>query len=293
MANDEASEKPTDASRAPVRMSSYTLSVRDIGRCSDFYQSSIGLQVLDRGGDLVVLGVGGVPLLRLEQHASAMPDDPKTAGLHHLAFLMPTRRNLADWHRHARQIGLTITRTGDHHVNEALYFDDPEGNGCECYADRPEAHWQWDANGKVYIPTTPVDLENLRRDESPHATTWQAPGGLRIGHINLRVGDLDASETFYCNLLGLDHTCRREAMTFMSSGRYHHHLAANIFTSRGAGRRDDARAGLVWFAFEHDHRFDAAAARDRLRRAGAPVTELEAGFEARDPWGTRVRVVRA
>lgn len=293
MSTEDPSAHPTDASRAPVRMASYALRVRDIGRCAEFYQRSVGLQVQDRTRDQVVLGVSGVPLLRLEQRPGAMPDDPKTAGLHHLAFLMPTRRNLANWHRHSRQIGLTITRTGDHHVNEALYFDDPEGNGCECYADRPESHWQWGADGKVYIPTTPVDLEDLRRDESPLSMAWQAPGGLRIGHINLRVGDLDASETFYCNVLGLDHTCRREAMTFMSSGRYHHHMATNIFTSHGAGRRDDARAGLAWFTFEHDQRYDAAAARERLSRAGSPVSAVEGGFETRDPWGTRVRVIPA
>ena len=253
----------------------------------------MGLELQDRTRLGAVLGIDGVPLLQLEQRANLMPDDPKAAGLHHLAFLMPTRANLADWYRHSRQIGLTIARNGDHHVNEALYFDDAEGNGCECYADRPESHWQWDADGKVHIPAVPVDLDSLRRDESPPAGAWQAPRGLRIGHINLRVGDLDASEEFYCNLLGLNHTCRRPIMTFMANGGYHHHMAANIMTSPGAGQRDGERAGLDWFTFEHDDRFDAAAARDRLRRAGTQVGDTDAGFETRDPWGTRVRLVQA
>ena len=220
-------------------MASYALSVRDAGRQAEFYQRAVGLELQDRTRNGAVLGMDGVPLLHLEQRTGLLQDDPKAAGLHHLAFLMPTRANLADWYRHSRQIGLTITRTGDHHVNEALYYDDPEGNGCECYADRPSSHWQWDGDGKVHIPAVPVDLDSLIRDESAPAGDWQPPLGLRIGHINLRVGDLDASEAFYCSLLGLDHTCRRDIMTFMANGGYHHHMAANIMTSPGAGRRDE------------------------------------------------------
>jgi len=289
-----ASDRPTNASRTPLRMSAYALAVRDAGRQAAFYERVVGLQVQERTSEGAVLGNAGVPLLRLIERPGAHPDDPKGAGLHHLAFLMPTRADLADWYAHAREAGLTLSRTGDHHVNEALYFDDPEGNGCECYADRPASHWQWDGDRKVYITTDPVDLESLKAEATGRGSSgWRAPRGLRIGHINLRVGDLDQADRFYCALVGLDHTCRRPIMTFMANGGYHHHMAANILTSAGAGRREEGQAGLDWFAFEHDDRFDAAAARQRIERAGFPVQEVDGGFEARDPWGLRVRLVRA
>jgi catechol 2,3-dioxygenase len=288
----DPSDQPTEASCTPLRMSHYTLAVRDLGLQVAFYERAVGLQVLERGRDFAVLGNAGVTLLRLEQSPGLRPDDIKDAGLHHLAFLLPTRAGLADWYRHAREIGLPLTRTGDHHVNEALYFDDAEGNGCECYADRPASHWIWDAERKVYITTDPVDLDSLRSDETPATGAWTAPRGMRIGHINLRVGELDAADRFYCDLLGLDHTCRRPIMTFMANGGYHHHMAANILTSAGAGRREEGRAGLVWFAFEHDGRFDAAAARERIAGAGFPVRDVDRGFESCDPWGIKVRLVR-
>ena len=290
---EDLSSRPTDASRTPLRMASYALLVRDAGQLAEFYQRVVGLMLMERTTDGAVLGMDGVPLLRLKQRVGLLADDPKAAGLHHLAFLLPTRTNLADWYRHTREIALQLTRTGDHHVNEALYFDDPEGNGCECYADRPASHWQWDENGKVYIPAVPVDLDNLRRDETPNGGSWQAPHGLRIGHINLRVGDLDTADDFFCNRLGLAHTARRPIMTFMANGGYHHHMAANIMTSGGAGQRQEGRAGLDWFTFEHDDRFDAEQARHRLLQSGAPVRDVDGGFEVRDPWDTRLRVVRA
>lgn len=289
----ELSRRPTDASRTPLRMSAYALLVRDLGRQVAFYQRAVGLELMDRTSSSAALGVDGVVLLRMEQRPGLLQDDPKAAGLHHLAFLLPTRRNLADWYRHAREIGLALSRTGDHHVNEALYFDDAEGNGCECYADRPASHWIWDAARKVYITTDPVDLDGLKREETAGGGQWVAPKGLRIGHINLRVGELDAADEFYCSGLGLDHTCRRPIMTFMANGGYHHHMAANILTSAGAREREPGRTGLEWFAFEHDDRFDAQQARDRLQRAGVPVATIEGGFETRDPWGNRVRLMRA
>lgn len=293
---DDISAHPTMASRTPLRMSAYALDCRDMGKQVAFYQRAVGFDVQDRTSRTATLGVSGVPLLHLFQREGLAPDDSRQAGLHHLAFLMPTRADLADWYRHTRDIGLTITHTGDHHVNEALYFRDAEDNGCECYADRPESHWQWDADGKVYIPNVPVDLESLQRDERPESRngsrTWAAPKGLRIGHINLRVGEIMQSEGFYCDLLGLDHTARREVMTFMSNGRYHHHMATNILQSKGAGQRKDGHSGMAWFAFEHDQRFDAGAVVARLKKAGVPVTSIDNGFEAPDPWGTRVRLVQ-
>jgi catechol 2,3-dioxygenase len=285
------SDQPTNASRTPLHMGQCTIAVSDLGRQVAFYQQAVGLDLMARANDGAVLGIDGTPLVRLEQRQGLLPDDPKSAGLHHFAFLLPTRHDLADWYRHARRSGIDLTRTGDHHVNEALYFDDAEGNGCECYADRVEEHWIWDTERKVYITTDPVDLASLQRDESPGGGDWRAPRGMRIGHINLRVGALDPADTFYCDVIGLNHTCRRPIMTFMANGGYHHHMAANILTSDGAGRRDQDRAGLAWFSFQHDDRFDVAAARDRLARADAPVTTVDGGFETRDPWGTRVRLI--
>jgi catechol 2,3-dioxygenase len=296
------SAQPNIAVAAPIHVGAYALTVRDLARCADFYRDTVGLDVIERDAEHAVLGAGGAALLHLIRRADAKPDDKRTAGLFHAAFVMPTRADLARWYVHARGAGLPIPRTGDHLVNEAIYYDDPEGNGCECYSDRPPETWEWDADGQCNIDTGKlVDLDDLAR-EADGAGDWRAPSGLRVGHMNLRVGDYAAAERFYAGVIGLDFTGRRhinfagetdKTITFMSSGHYHHHFAANDFTSGGAGPRDADRAGIAWFSFAHAASVDTDAIKQRLRAAGAPVAEIDGGFETRDPWGTRVRFVPA
>ena len=66
----------------------------------------------------------------------------KTAGLYHFALLLPCRANLSVFLRHLDQTGYPFG-AGDHYVSEALYLDDPDGNGIEVYSDRPESKWVW------------------------------------------------------------------------------------------------------------------------------------------------------
>ena len=278
--------RPADT---PLSIGAVGLVVRDLGLVADFYRDAVGLTVLEREGTCAVLGADGVALLHLEHKPDARPDDPRQAGLFHTAFLMPTRADLARWYLHMRRAGFAISRAAGHAVNEAIYYDDPEGNGVECYADRPPQTWRWD-DGRVDITIDPLDLDNLVQAADGTPPYERAPAGMRIGHLNLRVGDLDAAERFYCSA-GLELTCRRADMTFMSSGRYHHHLAANIRTSAGTGLRDGSRTGLAWFAFKAADVATRDAAAARLRAAGAALEPVESGFETDDPWGMCVRIV--
>ena len=94
-------------------------------------------------------------------------------------------------------------------------------------------------------------------------------------------------------ILGLDVTRRRNGATFLSSGGYHHHIGSNVWHSPGAGRRSPDRAGLAWFAIEAADDAILDDARTRLQSAGALVEATAAGFDTEDPWGTRIRFVRA
>src|SRR6202022_2766001 len=100
-----------------------------------------------------------------------------------------------------------------------------------------------------------------------------APGGLRIGHVHLRVGDVMRAEGFYRGVVGLDVTRRRHGAAFMSSGRYHHHIAANVWHSTGAGARDPDRAGLSWLALEAADAAAFAGVKERVTKAGIPLSE--------------------
>lgn len=225
-----------------IDVSSVTLTVRDLDRVARFYQDAIGLAAIETGPESVWLGAGARKLLHLQQRAGLLPVDPRSAGLFHTAFLLPTRADLGRWLRHARQHDLPIEGAADHLVSEAIYLADPEGNGIEVYADRPRSTWNWD-NGQVAMANDRLDFAALMAlDDEP----WTgAPLATTIGHVHLQVGAIKAAEPFYAAGLGLAVTRRWPQALFLSTGAYHHHIALNTWRSGGAGPRDPARAGLA------------------------------------------------
>jgi catechol 2,3-dioxygenase len=280
----------TFASLTPLHIGAVGLAVRDLDKVTDFYRRAIGLEVQDRTDGVVRLGAGDATFVELTHRPDAKPDDPRTAGLFHTAFLMPTRKDLAQWVVQAARESVPLSGYSDHAVSEAFYLDDPEGNGIEVYSDRPPETWQWTGND-LKITTDPLDVDDLLHSADARTTYNGAPAGMRIGHIHLRVGDVTTAESFYIGRVGLDVTRRRGGAAFMSSGRYHHHLATNVWHSNGAGPRDPDRAGLSWYAFAADNAATRDAVAARLREAGVPVTAIANGVEAQDPWGTRIRFV--
>jgi len=284
---------PTFANRTPLHIGTVGLIARDLDKLTNYYRDLLGLTVTERTGKLARLGTGGVTLLEIEHRPDALPDDPSTAGLYHTAFLMPTRQDHARWIMHIARNRVPITGASDHGVSEAFYLDDPEGNGIEVYNDRPAERWTW-ADGLVVMKTNQLDIEAIL-DEVDRATATYpaAPEGLRIGHIHLRVGSVEQAEQFYRGPIGLGLTRRRGGATFMSSGGYHHHVGANVWHSDGAGARDPDRAGLGWFSMELSEPGAVDAMAAKLRDANAPVAAAPGGIETADPWGTRIRFVKA
>jgi catechol 2,3-dioxygenase len=143
------------------------------------------------------------------------------------------------------------------------------------------------------MPTTQLDIEAILREMDPATATYpEAPTGLRIGHVHLRVGNIETAEEFYRGALGLDLTRRRGGATFMSSGGYHHHVGANVWHSDGAGKRDNDRAGLAWFSIEAAGGAAYETTLAHLKTANAPVSAANGGIETADPFGTHVRILK-
>jgi catechol 2,3-dioxygenase len=284
---------PTAASRAPVHIDAVGMTVRDLDRLTAYYRDLLGLTVQKHTRQVARLGVDGVTLLELSHRPDALPDDPREAGLYHTAFVMPTRADLARWILHAVKNRVPITGASDHDVSEAIYLDDPEGNGVEVYSDRPRETWRRDGES-IFQKTDPLDIDAIVREIDPATTTYaSAPEGLRIGHIHLRVGNIARAEKFYNGALGLDVTRRRNGAAFLSSGGYHHHVAVNTWHSNGARARDGRRAGLAWFSMEINDQTTLDGLRERLGAAGATIDAIPGGFAAMDPWGTRIRFTLA
>ena len=273
----------------PLHIGAVGLKVRDLDRLDAFYRDTLGLLEIARSDASVILGAGGTGFLYLEHDPTALPDDRHTAGLFHTAFLMPSRADLAHWVARAARSRLPITGAADHGVSEAIYLDDPEGNGIEVYADRDPATWRRN-DGLVDMTTERLDLDALLAMPDAQAPYEAAPDALRIGHVHLRVGDVARAESFYRDALGLDRVGAYRGAAFLSSGGYHHHIATNVWQSSGAGARDDRRAGLAWLAFEASDVATRDATLARLEAAGVPVTPENDAMAVRDPWGTRIRL---
>jgi catechol 2,3-dioxygenase len=283
---------PTFANRTPMRVGMVTLRVRDLDKVADYYRDAIGLTVMQRTAASARLGSGGVALLDLERRASAAREARNAAGLYHTAFLMPTRKDLARWLVHAAKNKVPLSGFADHLVSESVYLDDPEGNGIEVYADRAPETWKWDG-GSVAMATDQLDIDGLLALTDTHTTNYaKAPDDLRIGHMHLRVGDLEQADRFYGGAIGFDPTRKRSGAAFLSSGRYHHHLAINVWQSAGAGPRDDTATGLAWFSLEVATQQILEAQTLRLRQAGAPAAAIADGIETSDPWGTKLRLIK-
>lgn len=267
----EMSELPF-AATTPMSVSRIGLKARDPDKLADYYRTVVGLEELSRDGSEITLGAAGRPLMVIEGDKAAKPDDPRSAGLFHTAFLLPSRPDLGRWIKHAIENRFAVDGASDHLVSEALYLTDPEGNGVEIYADRPQGAWTY-SNGQVDMATRQLDIGAIVGTVPVGDTGWTgAPENSIIGHVHLRVGNPDEAARWWNQHLGLETMLKfGPSAVFLSSGGYHHHIGANSWQSPAAGQRDAGRTGLAWV----EMRSDAATAET----------------VDHDPWGTAIRTV--
>ncbi|MGL5139209.1 MAG: VOC family protein, partial [Beijerinckiaceae bacterium] len=231
-----ASFLPLESHKGRLRVERVGLVVRDLDRVATFYRDTMGLTVVGQARDSIDLGVDGVTLLTLRPDPTARPEPAGMPGLFHTAFLLPTRRDLADWLQHVVRMGAPLEGLSDHIVSEAVYLADPEGNGIEIYVDRPRSGWLWEG-GRVRMATNRLDVPSLMAEASPLTEDpWRMPASARIGHVHLRVAELDDAARTLSARLGLAETNRYPGAIFMAEGGYHHHVAVNVW-SKGPHQR--------------------------------------------------------
>ena len=144
-----------------TKLGPVSLRISNLAQSVRFYTEVVGLKMLRQHGRVAELTADGKqPLLIIEEIQDLVRPQTRTAGLYHFAILVPNRESLglalANLIAHNISVG-----QGDHLVSEALYINDPDGNGIEIYADRPRDTWKRDANGEYVMTTDPVDVEGL------------------------------------------------------------------------------------------------------------------------------------
>ena len=269
-----------------------TLAVADRERSLGFYRHFLGLSVIEEGSrhgePTITLGAGNQSVIRLVVRAGIAPLPRNVTGLYHAAILLPTRAALA-----RVIVRLAEARypfgASDHGVSEALYLDDPDGNGLEIYHDRPRDQWQWRA-GQVQMTTLPLDLENVVAELSNGEPRWAPmPAGTTLGHMHLRVGDVEAAERFYADVLGFDVVAGFPGARFFSVNGYHHHLGTNCWQSASGQPRSEETAGLIEWEVVLPTVEDMVAVAGRLSAAGVTIdARADGSLDILDPWQTRL-----
>lgn len=148
-----------------VRIGHVHLKVADLQRALDFYCGVLGFELMQRfGSQAAFISAGGYHHhigLNTWESRGGSPPPPGSTGLYHVAILYPSRSALADALRRLTAAGIRLTGASDHGVSEALYLDDPDGNGVELYWDRPQAEWPRDGAGNLSMFTSGLELKEL------------------------------------------------------------------------------------------------------------------------------------
>lgn len=270
------------------------IKVSNLDRSIEYYQHVIGFKVLERTEQTAALTADGeTSILSIEEVKDALPLQKGQTGLYHFAILVPTRKDLANFVQHISELNVPIG-AGDHHVSEAIYLYDPDGNGIEVYADRPEEQWIWNGN-MVYMTTEPVNFRSLLAIADG---TWKGlPEGTVMGHIHLSVSDLHKTEEFYTKALGYEVVTRYGSRAlFISTGKYHHHIGLNTWESLGGSPAPENSVGLKSFTLVLENKEKAEIIKKNLREMGYVVEYFESApklggrqdFSTIDPSGIRI-----
>lgn len=141
------------------------LKVSDIQRSLAFYCDLLGFEITTMyGKDAAFISAGGYHHHTglntwYSKNAPAAPGN--SVGLFHTAILYPTRKDLAIIYNRLRKAAYPLTGASDHGVSEALYLDDPDGNGVELYCDRHREQWRHNEDGSIEMYSQPLDIISL------------------------------------------------------------------------------------------------------------------------------------
>lgn len=148
-----------------TRIGHVHLKVADLQRSLEFYCGLLGFELTTTYGEQAAfVSAGGYHHhigLNTWHSQGGSPPPRDSTGLYHTAILYPDRRELARVLRRIQEAGWPLSGASDHGVSEALYLDDPDGNGVELYRDRPREEWNYREDGSIEMVTRPLDTVDL------------------------------------------------------------------------------------------------------------------------------------
>lgn len=264
-----------------------SLNVANLDRSIQFYKQVIGFQLLEQTERKATLTANGVDsLLALHVPENPHPKQRQRTGLYHFAILLPKRKDLANFLQHLRNLNIPFGAS-DHSVSEAIYLNDPDGNGIEVYRDRPDVKGER-AEDRIHMTTDPLDQASLLQEVTKEWT--ELPEDTILGHIHLHVSDLEKSRSFYEDGLNFDLITKYPGALFMSSGGYHHHLGLNIWNGEGAKRPKVDSVGLKSFTIVIKNEKERKQLKENLEKMNVLVEKVADEYVVEDPSGNVIRL---
>ncbi len=263
------------------------LNVNFMDNSVKFYHEILGMDIIEHTSSFSALGVNDSVLIYLYQTNHARV---QTAGLFHFALLVPSRAALGNIFYHLIKTEYPLAGASNHDVSEAIYLQDPEGNGIEIYRDVPSNEWQFEANGNIVMGTSEMDYAAVI--EANHNRPFDGmPKDTIIGHMHLSVIDLNQSIAFYNELFGLDVMTRYGSQAaFMATARYHHHLGLNTWQHQTERARLDY-PGLRKFDLNIPNEEDLQHFLETLSEKGSTQLKDEYSNIIYDPSGIGIRIM--
>ncbi|WP_051221257.1 VOC family protein [Eremococcus coleocola] len=270
----------------PVR-----LNVAGLDRMSRFYQEHLGMDLLASDEKSRTLGVPSRPLVILNQ-AEDQVETQASNGIYHFAILLPSRAALGNVLRHFIRMQTPLIGASDHGYSEALYLEDPEGNGIEIYRDKDQSEWTIYEDGTIKAITIEMDANGVFAAADKPDQVLKLEKDSVMGHFHLSVTDTQKAQEIYGQALNMKDKTPMPTATFLASGSYHHHVAANRWSGSHLLKRKPGQVGLESISFIYQDHALYQAALDRFAAISdfKSVTQEDQVNEFVDGFGIKIRL---
>ncbi len=242
----------TDKYHIPTgtKIGSIELAVNNLDSMTDFYTSSLGLNLIKQNNKSYSFGSSGSDreLLILNERKDLKAPVANAPGLFHFALLVPSRKELAKVLLNLYKRNEKFDGFANHGVSEAIYLKDPESNGIEIYSDTQSELWKWSGD-KIQMVTEPLNIDSLLSIINSDEKFGGLHSETRIGHVHLKISSVDKAKKFYNESAGFKITrSDYPGALFLAAGNYHHHIGANTWRSKNAPACDADTLGLQKFS---------------------------------------------
>ncbi|EHJ56091.1 hypothetical protein HMPREF9318_00945 [Streptococcus urinalis FB127-CNA-2] len=235
--------------QSDIQINQVTLNVENLKEMTSFYSDIFGFSILSATDTTMDLTTNGKDSIL--QLVEVKKGDHFSYGLYHTAFLVPDKDSFAQvlYHlvyQHAELIG-----GADHGYSQAIYLNDPEGNGIEIYHDKDMSVWDIREDGRIIGVTEELDAQSLIDSVSSIEEPYQLPKGTRIGHVHFSVRDAIASSQLYQKIFPITNKMTVPTASWVASGEYHHHFAFNHWAGKGLNKHNEGMPGLALVSLEY------------------------------------------